>query len=152
MARVTKLPNGDIIFNVDHSVGTHGRNHKTDVQLVQFLLNRHFEFMAETAQMLDDAGFKPPEKLAVDGVCGPKTKAAILWFQKRTGQVQDGTMNRVDDDGVFGKPGDRRIYALWFLNNALDRNRLLPSKSDISVQPLAAELSKFTDKPKVRPR
>ena len=39
MATLTTLRNLDVIFNVDHSVGKHGRNHKGDVQLVQYLLN-----------------------------------------------------------------------------------------------------------------
>lgn len=62
------------------SVGTGGSNQEGDVRLIQDLLNR-----------ATSAG------LAVDGDCGPRTREAILSFQKGVIRNPDG---RIDPDGV----------------------------------------------------
>ncbi len=68
------------------SVGRSAANRPADVKVVQELLNH--------------AGASPP--LAVDGQCGPRTIAAIVWFQKLRFGSADG---RVD-------PGRRTINTL----------------------------------------
>lgn len=67
------------------SVGTSGHNAKSDVVLIQSLLNN---------VPLTDGG--PQRKLAVDGLCGPLTVAAIRRFQKVWTKIDDG---RVDPCG-----------------------------------------------------
>jgi lysozyme family protein len=78
---------------IDHSVGRHGRNRRDDVQLIQFLLNAANNYVGGHF-------FNPrPEDLHVDGVCGEKTLAAILLYQKNINSVwpntlvEDGTVN-----------------------------------------------------------
>lgn len=66
------------------SVGQNGVNRKQDVGIVQYLLNRAG---ART-------GERPP--LAVDGIAGPKTLAAIRKFQQKYLKKSDG---RVDPGG-----------------------------------------------------
>ena len=63
-------------FSISGSVGRGGQNKAPDVQAVQAALNAK-----------SNAGLK------VDGICGPKTIAAISAFQKTLGQAGDG---RVD--------------------------------------------------------
>lgn len=65
---------------IHESVGAGGANQDRDVRIVQDLLNR-----------AADAG------LATDGDCGPRTKSAILSFQKGVLRNPDG---RVDPDGA----------------------------------------------------
>jgi len=79
------------------SVGAGGRNVKADVQYVQFLLS----------DVLAQGNGKG---LAIDGIVGPKTQAAINKFQQTTMGFADG---RVDPDG----PTIKRLQALHF--NAL---------------------------------
>ena len=74
--------------NLRGSVGRGGANLPADVKLVQELLNRHI--------------VESPRWLAVDGICGPKTIAAITEFQTRRFGKADG---RVD-------PGHKTIQSL----------------------------------------
>jgi hypothetical protein len=157
MAKVTQLRdsvyNVEIIYNVDHSVGKFGRNRKADVQLVQVLLNA----LIETTKRVGPVSRNPdllhpdpaPEPLRPDGICGPKTKAAILWFQKSGTGALDETINSVDDVGRYGKPGHYRTYTLWSLNMMLAGRHALPAKSAITVEPLASELRKFALEPRI---
>ena len=69
---------------ISGSVGSNGRNNPKDVKVVQELLNRHI---------------KPPQQfLAEDGQCGPKTRNAIVQFQRNAVGLKqpDG---RVDPNG-----------------------------------------------------
>jgi hypothetical protein len=122
MAKVTQLRDGiydvEIIYNVDHSVGKFGRNRMTDVQLVQVLLNALIETTARVGPLSGDLLHPEPapEPLRPDGICGPKTKAAILWFQKSTIDALDETINSVESVARYGKPGHYRVYTLWMLN------------------------------------
>jgi len=75
--------------NIRFSVGEGGRNDRQDVGTVQFLLN----------VVRKRAGAVP---LAVDGIVGPKTLAAISEFQQSNSLVVDG---RVD-------PGNATIRML----------------------------------------
>ena len=73
------------------SVGRGGYNNKSDVRIIQRLLNE-----------ATPTGQGP---LAVDGIVGPKTIAAIQSFQKVAGGVVDG---RVDPHGPTIKRLARR--------------------------------------------
>jgi peptidoglycan hydrolase-like protein with peptidoglycan-binding domain len=80
-------------FTIGGAVGRGGKNAKEDVEAVQTALNS-----------LAHAGLK------VDGICGPKTIAAIMAFQKTLGQLNpDGnvTPGRGTARGLAGqvKPG-----------------------------------------------
>lgn len=68
---------------INGSVGRGGVNQAPDVRLVQHLLNNS---IAATGGIL----------LAVDGIAGPKTAAAIELYQRRNGLTTDG---RVDPTG-----------------------------------------------------
>ena len=103
------------------SVGSGGVNRAEDVRRIQEALNR-----------------VPPEKggpvppLVVDGLCGPKTTAAIWKFQKAQGLPADG---RVDPghatlarlNSVLGAAGpasgDRRERVIGFLGQAFETVR-----------------------------
>jgi peptidoglycan hydrolase-like protein with peptidoglycan-binding domain len=74
-------------MGIQASVGNDGANRRTDVESIQQLLN---------AVPAASGGADPD--LKVDGICGPKTKAAILNFQLRQfgNRLADG---KVDPDG-----------------------------------------------------
>ena len=57
---------------INGSVGKGGMNRPADVVMIQYLLN---------CVPKDQGG--PSEELALDGICGPRTNAAILSFQKK---------------------------------------------------------------------
>lgn len=67
------------------SVGRGGRNASADVKAIQAALNA-----------VDPADGGPTLKLAVDGICGPLTTAAIEKYQRRQMGWSDG---RIDPDG-----------------------------------------------------
>ena len=69
---------------ISGSVGQGGRNTPNDVRIVQNLLNQ---------ALRNSSGF---QTLAVDGIVGPKTIAAIKMYQTRTFGWNDG---RVDPNG-----------------------------------------------------
>jgi hypothetical protein len=151
MATLTRHPNGDVIFNVDHSVGKHGRNRLTDVQLVQYLLNRMISDVHSSGFGLSSA--RVPESLEVDGICGEKTIAAILWFQKGRNDgppngikfvAEDATINHAGNT-MYG-PGPKKFYTMWDLNLALSVRKALPAPEDIMIEPLRAELDKASAK------
>jgi peptidoglycan hydrolase-like protein with peptidoglycan-binding domain len=65
---------------IKFSVGEGGANDKQDVGIVQYLLNVVRRRNGE-------------EPLAIDGVAGPKTLAAIKSLQKQFGKVVDGRID-----------------------------------------------------------
>ena len=65
---------GLIFLKIKHSVGKGGSNRYDDVQLIQFLLN--------VIHADPGSGFRMPALLSMDGICGPRTKAAILGYQE----------------------------------------------------------------------
>lgn len=75
------------------SVGAGGANQPADVFTIQYLLN-----------LVPKARGGPSPELAVDAICGPLTKAAILQFQRASGSPCDG---RVDPGG----PTFRKLLA-----------------------------------------
>jgi hypothetical protein len=149
MPSITKLPTGEVILNVDHSVGRYGRNRMVDVQLVQFLLNQLIETTKHTGP-ISDPPLPAPEPLKPDGICGSKTIAAILWVQKSTNSdgraylAEDATVNHVEVIR-YGSPS--KLYTLWEIQSILEIRHALPrSAADIPVEPLRSELSKWFDK------
>ena len=57
---------------INGSVGKGGMNRPADVVIVQYLLN-----------CVPKSQGGPSEELVLDGICGPRTNAAILSFQKK---------------------------------------------------------------------
>ncbi len=149
MAKISKLPSGEVILNVDHSVGRFGRNRMVDVQLVQFLLN----LLIDTTKHTGPISLPPlpaPEPLKTDGTCGSKTIAAILWVQKSVNSggstlAEDATINNVEVIHYGPYPGGK-LYTMWEIQNILEIRKVLPrSTAAIPVQPLASELAKWFD-------
>ncbi|MEP6652616.1 MAG: hypothetical protein ABJA82_04625 [Myxococcales bacterium] len=66
--------------NIESSVGRAGKNRREDVVVVQMLLNEH-----------------RAAKMGVDGNCGPRTIAAIVYFQSGFLKKPDG---RIDPGGL----------------------------------------------------
>jgi hypothetical protein len=71
---VDKALGGLIFLKIKHSVGKGGSNRYDDVQRIQFLLN--------VIHVDPGNGFRMPALLAMDGICGQRTKAAILGYQE----------------------------------------------------------------------
>jgi peptidoglycan hydrolase-like protein with peptidoglycan-binding domain len=116
---------------VSASVGKGGANVAADVRVVQHLLN---DWLSRTGQS---------PLLAVDGIAGPKTDAAILAFQRSLAGVLDG---RFDPTG----PGLRtlfdqhissfgammrvsRPYDVVISRNALNISLTIPSRDPLSA-------------------
>ena len=100
---------------IDHSVGVKGRNRRDDVQLIQFLLNSaNKNGVSPFAQKLS-------EDLKMDGICGPKTIAAIRLYQKTINEfshdtlVEDGTIN-ASEKRSFSRGGHILNTAIGHLN------------------------------------
>ena len=70
---------------ISGSVGSGGANRATDVAVIQYLLD-----------CVPASRGGPTPELAIDGLCGPKTNAAIRNFQRANGCPQDG---RIDPGG-----------------------------------------------------
>ncbi len=64
---------------LENAVGPSSANHSDDVMTIQMLLNRIAEWRGGPHVLLD-----------VDGIYGPKTKAAIEGFQAKQELVVDG--------------------------------------------------------------
>jgi hypothetical protein len=148
MAAITRFETGSVIFNVDHSVGKFGRNRTTDVQLVQVLLNKLIQDIHDSGE--GESPLPVPELLATDGICGTKTIAAILWFQKSLNYggvkfvAEDATINHADEE-MYGPPKNNDLfYTIWNINERLaTRNALPQTAGEITVQPLRSELEKY---------
>jgi len=144
MAKITVIPTDFVIYNVDHSVGRLGRNRRSDVLLVQTLLNALIRNILWTNKAHSKDPL--PNPLSVSGICDKKTTVAILWFQKGYARLaRDATMNSVEGSGTYG-PRDTD-YTLVTLNSELMTRRAMPSKSVIVIEPLASELRKFSGDP-----
>jgi hypothetical protein len=148
MARLTELKTGQIFYNVDHSVGKLGRNRFTDVQLVQWLLNLIIGDIVTNGNALSSDPV--PEPLNVDGICGSKTRAAILWFQKAQLALGalDETINSIDALG-YKSHHQKFLYTMVQLNDELASRFALPDPWEFGIEPPGSELRKSGKKPKV---
>lgn len=146
MATLTLLPNGDVIFNVDHSVGKYGRNHsRADAQLVQYLLNL---IIAHPAFYRDVPDLPLPQPLVTNGISTHQTNETILWFQKASNSIFNGVARLAEDATInhagspyYGK--DYKQYTIYMLNWYLGVGGNLPLRvEDILLQPLRSDLEK----------
>ncbi len=87
---------------ISASVGQGGVNNSSDVRCIQEMLNK----------ALPNWG-GPSPLLATDGICGPKTVAAIQKFQ----QVQLSTYFRPDGRVDPGKRTIKRLNHIWTVND-----------------------------------
>ena len=121
------------MFAIDHSVGRGGVNQQDDVQLIQILINRyialkavHYERMGPEGRVIGEGGRQIGDcrvldasghqikELKVDGLCGPRTLAAILAAQRSMKRWQGATVDgRIDPikEGGRSKYKDGTIYA-----------------------------------------
>lgn len=104
MARITDMPTGMSpvwIYDVSHPVGFKWFQHRDDVLLVQYALNRLI-----AKGKVRDLKAKPtpgpigPEYpslalLKVDGIFGPKTHAAVVNYQRGGSVLADGEVDPV---------------------------------------------------------
>src|SRR5690349_14865511 len=107
--RETKYYSGDLPFfwNVSKSVGPTRPNRKTDVALVQALLRKSYSSSFIT-------------NLAIDGDCGPVTRAAIAKFQQDFSTYSVGAgLEPLEKDGIvtsadnFGFEGGGKTYTAF---------------------------------------
>src|SRR5215470_5772632 len=82
------------VYVVDQAVGPGGLNKRDDVLLVQLLL----KIATESAP--DSPGFQPPgeDMIDTDGVCSPRTKKYIKYFQEEVDRRQNRPL--IQRDGV----------------------------------------------------
>lgn len=88
---------------ISASVGEGGANRSADVKTIQEMLNK----------VMPDWG-GPNPKLAVDGICGPLTKAAIRKFQQAQLSTYFAPDGRVDP----GQRTLRRLNHIWNVDDA----------------------------------
>jgi hypothetical protein len=152
MAKITALPGGDVIYNVSHSVGRHGRNLETDVMLVKWLLNDLNIYLMPPTTHEAISSDPVPDMLGWTGVCTPETNAAILWFQKSQLGARDATINSAEN-WQYGPPGHHQFYTIWRLNLELAVRRILPDQFDLASwgapSKLVSELAKYDKKVKI---
>jgi hypothetical protein len=179
---------------IDHSVGQEGRNLAADVQLVQIMLNRAVSSRRAWFQHMTDSQGRSPsdvgasllvqakkelivdetgteiKPLNIDGVCGSRTRAAILAFQQAMKRVNgyagvpDGRVNAISNPGkrlyVARKHAyqfadvdskghvthvwldDTRFYTMFLLCNESRENGNPLAIKDIAVEPLRSNLLK----------
>ena len=118
-----------------HSVGPHSINRPDDVQLVQFLINQ--------AHASGPFPFELEEPLRMDGICGPKTKAAILSFQKaRSSEThhQDGRVTATAE-GMLG--AHFKITTMWVLNISFNGGLRFELPTEYPVGPVGNLLRQY---------
>jgi len=118
-----------LLYNVSRSVGRHGRNLETDVQLVKWMLNDLIIYLMPPTTNKAISSDPVPDTLGWTGVCTPETKAAILWFQKSQIGARDATINSADD-WLYGPPGHQQFYTI--------RRARLPARPQLSNGPAAS--------------
>ena len=118
MAQITEL--GDEtdlkwIFNVSYAVGPRSPNRRDDVLMVQHIFNKLLPYV----EFKGPDGSRITSYLSRDGICGPKTNAAILAYQqnlKSRGSVVwvDGIIGSSNKSGWTPVHGDQ--YTIVFMN------------------------------------
>ena len=126
-----------VAYVVDDAVGADCRNRRDDVLLVQFLLRvlgtRTVHGTNETFQPQNGA------PLAIDGVCGRRTIAAIKTFQTQFNKAvgdpkdlsflaQDGVVHPLEQDSKFGRRSGHvltiiRLNTEYTFQLGLDRHK-----------------------------
>lgn len=96
---------GATYYSVDYTVGRSGMNRKDDVILIQTMLNIQFFDLGGTYLARDWSAYECEplphmERLKIDGLAGPKTKEAILVFQRKLARFVP--MMKGHDDGDIG--------------------------------------------------
>ena len=120
--RILKNPNTHIrvCYFTDSTVGVGCSNRREDVLLVQFLLKSIAgKTDPEAHELFAMPGLQP---LAIDGICGPGTVAAIRRFQTFTKGHLNPTSRDVDGQVDVSRPGhlfttkNQSIYTIITLN------------------------------------
>ena len=129
--------NGLIFMKIGHSVGKGGSNRHDDVLLIQFLLN--------VAHLDTPNTFSLPGLLSMDGICGPKTLAAILDYQTSKSNngfplfKVDGLVSATNQAGFIGPQsvGFSTLYSLnWDFIQAAPRTNFGALGLYMSIEPL----------------
>ena len=133
-----------VAYVVDGAVGADCRNQRDDVLLVQFLLRvlapRTVHGTNETFQPQNGA------PLAIDGVCGRRTIAAIKTFQTQFNKAvgdpadpsflaQDGIIHPLEQGSVFGRRS-RHVLTIIRLNTEYTFQFGLDRHKRIDMDPL----------------
>lgn len=144
MAYVMNLGNEtDIkwLYNVSYPVGPRGSNLRDDVQLVQHAIN----VIHNTYELYDERGRIIMADLKRDGICGPKTIAAIAAYQRnlvsRKKLVKpDGN---VDPSSHTGWPAHSEVqYSIVHMNRDVRDITGTMMKEDDFPEPLRSVIKK----------
>lgn len=130
------LEGATFFWNIHNSVGYGCKNNRSDVMLVQFLLNNWNR----------DDGFAHVDKLVEDGIFGGKTWRAIKEFQST---FSDGYVTHVDGSKLSGSKSFQ-VYTIIELNYMYLGYRK-PYYADIRRDPLIPKflLTQLTGMPEV---
>jgi len=101
-------------YNVDHAVGPHAANHRTDVMLVQFFLHEIYNHLSNIAN-------KPNGDMTIDGTFGPITAHWIIQFQNDCKQhglsvLVDGRVDQARGKQWSSSSISRTKYTIGHLN------------------------------------
>lgn len=120
MAKVIDIQDGTML-TVDLGVGPGRANNRDDVTVVQYLLNLYFQHPNQ-ARVRELGGPSASRKLVVDGIIGPRTKAAIATFQDaivvmdNAQLVCDGCVDRIRNETMVIR-GTSALYTIFELNS-----------------------------------
>lgn len=114
--------NSYIFYDVDKAVGPGAPNTRGDAMLVQYFLREIFKGVPEFQKTPFPGG-----TMAVDGVAGPQTFAAIKHFQKIAAQrygggSQDGRVDTPAGEKHYGAFSGAQ-YTILNMNNAFAKAR-----------------------------
>lgn len=121
MAKVIETSDGTML-TVDMGVGPGRANNRDDVTVVQYLLNLYFQH-PDQARVRELGGPSASRKLVVDGIIGPRTKAAIATFQNaitcmdNAQVICDGCVDRIRNESMVISGTGLALYTIFELNN-----------------------------------